>query len=145
MKAIQKEKEKCHQEVHRNVLGMHTKFCLCRSYSQDVFLCMCKDSHCCEVNDFELVSLKKTLVSDVFRKSCGLLMWYTGQRKKNAPVLKGSLYYARMSISHEMSGVKTGYEVPHYRLYGFGLYSFSSYTFVLLEHSRICQQVFCIL
>jgi len=51
-----------------------------------------QDAHCCEVNVFELVSLKKTLVSDVFGKSCGLLM-YMG-KEKNVLLLKGSVYCA---------------------------------------------------
>jgi hypothetical protein len=88
-------------------------------------LCMCKDSHWCEVNVFELVSLKKTLVSCVFGKSCRLLMQYRG-RGKNAPLLKGSLLCLNVKSSYEMNGVKTGSEVPHYRVYGFELYGFSS-------------------
>jgi len=60
--------------------------------------------------------------------------------------MKGFLILClNVKSSHEMNGVKTGSEVPHYRLYGFGLYSFLPFTFVLLEHSRICERVFCIL
>jgi len=53
---------------------------LSRSYSQDIYVFVhMLDSHCCEVNVFEFLSLKKTLVSDVFGKTCRLLMWYVGK------------------------------------------------------------------
>jgi len=72
---------------------MHT--CLSRSYSPDSYVFVhVQDSHCCEVNVFKLVSLKKTWVSDVFGKSCGLLM-YMGKEKN--VLLKGSIYNAWMS------------------------------------------------
>jgi len=89
-KSKRKKKNATRKCIEMNCLGYATKFCLSRSCGQDMCLCMCKGSYCCEVNVIELVSLKKTLVSDVFGKSCKLLMWYVGQRKK-CSCIKGFL------------------------------------------------------
>jgi len=73
-----------------------------------------QDAQCCEVNVFELVSLKKTLVSDVFGKSCRLFMWY--MEKKKCPFIEGFLTLCfNVKSSHDtLSVVKSEFLGCHF-------------------------------
>jgi hypothetical protein len=141
-----KRKNSTRKGIEMNCLGYAFKSSVWTDHIAKIFVCLCM----CRIH-----TAVKWMSSNwlVWRRHWSAMClgravdyWCVKWAKKKCSSIKGFLILClNIKSFHEVSWVKTGSEVPHYRLYGFGLYSFSSYTLVLLEHSWIWQQVFCVL